>query len=71
MPRAKSDKQKKRLTLDLSEKTCNALEALKLRTDADSLVEVVRKAVAVYELVIAESDMQGMVEIAGKEVYIL
>jgi len=40
-----------RLTLDLAESVRNRLELIRERTKAGSLVEVVRKALAVYDAV--------------------
>lgn len=43
-----------RLTLDLAEPVRQRLDTLRNRTDADSLVEVVRRALAVYEFLWGE-----------------
>jgi hypothetical protein len=48
MPRPPKSAPTSRLTLDLAEPVRKQLEALKDRTQADSLVEVVRRALAVY-----------------------
>lgn len=42
-------KPKRRLNLEMSEKVSDRLENLKKVTDADSLSEVIRKSVAVYD----------------------
>ena len=46
---------KVRLNLALSETVRRKMEDLKLRTDADSLTEVVRRALAVYDIIVAEA----------------
>jgi hypothetical protein len=51
MPRTRKTVPTSRLTLDLAEPVRKQLEALKDRTNADSLVEVVRRALAVYTFV--------------------
>ena len=49
MPRLARKQAKVRLNLDMPEKTREQLEGLRERTDADSLSEVVRRALAVYD----------------------
>ena len=51
MPRKPNPAATSRLTLDLAEPVRKKLEQLKDRTQADSLVEVVRRALAVYAFV--------------------
>lgn len=51
MTRPKSTK-KVRLNLEMSESVRKRLEALRDKTDADSLAEVIRRALAAYELVV-------------------
>lgn len=48
MPRTPAAK-KTRLNLELAEGVRGQLESLRVRTEADSLAEVVRKALAVYD----------------------
>lgn len=51
MPRIPKNRPTRRLTLDLSEEVRTNLEALRETTQADSLVEVIRRALAVYDFV--------------------
>jgi hypothetical protein len=51
VPRSPKTVPTSRLTLDLAEPVRKELEALRDRTQADSLVEVVRRALAVYAFV--------------------
>ena len=51
MARPKKSVPTTRLTLDLAEPVRKQLELLRDRTQADSLVEVVRRALAVYAFV--------------------
>lgn len=48
MPRQPSPK-KSRLNLEMSQSVRRRLESLRVRTEADSLAEVVRRALAVYD----------------------
>jgi len=45
-----------RLNFEVSEETRNNLESLKIRTEASSLSEVFRKALALYDLAQTETD---------------
>jgi hypothetical protein len=49
MARAASDGRKVRLTIDLPARSRERLERLREETEADSLTEVIRRALAVYE----------------------
>jgi hypothetical protein len=51
MPRIAKGTGKVRLNLEMSETVRHKLEDLQRRTDAPSLSEVIRKALAVYDLV--------------------
>ncbi len=51
MPRKKSGVKKVRLSLDLPEATNNRLHRLKDKTEAESLVATIRKALELYEIV--------------------
>lgn len=53
MPRQPSPNPKTRLNLEVSESVRTLLEDLRKRTDADSLTEVIRRAVAVYDVLVA------------------
>ena len=50
MPRPPSNRPKTRLNLEVSQPIRERLERLKDETEADSLTEVIRRALAVYEL---------------------
>lgn len=54
MPRPAKSIPTTRLTLDLAEPVRERLNALKDQTEADTLVEVVRKALAVYDFLWTE-----------------
>ncbi len=51
MPRIARNKVTKRLNLEMSEQVRKRLERLRDETDADSLAEVFRTAIAVYDFV--------------------
>ncbi len=51
MPRIPKNRPVRRLTLDLSEQVRDELDQLRETTQADSLVEVIRRALAVYSFV--------------------
>ncbi len=50
MPRTPNN-PKTRLSLEMSEQARTMLEGLRAKTDADSMAEVIRRALAVYDLV--------------------
>lgn len=50
---------KSRLTIDLPEPVRQKLNSLRERTNADSLVEVIRRAILVYDLIAIESAKGG------------
>ena len=54
MPRPKRKTKKVRLNLDMPESVKERLEQLRDNTHADSMSEVVRRALALYELVTRE-----------------
>lgn len=56
-----------RLTLDLPEAVRARLDALRDHTHADSLVEVVRRALAVYDFLWAENAKGGKLVIKSKD----
>jgi len=55
MPRIPTAK-KTRLNLELTEEVRKRLEALRGRTEADSLAEVIRRALAVYDFLWTERE---------------
>jgi hypothetical protein len=59
MPRPALKKNKTRLNLELSEDARARLEKLQQATDADSLGEVIRRALALYDVVHTELDAGG------------
>jgi len=65
MPRIAKNEPTKRLTLDMSERARERLEQLWKDTEADSLAEVVRKALAVYEFLMGAKRNGGKLVIKG------
>lgn len=57
---------KKRLNLDLSEVARKNLEELKVATDADSMSEVIRRSLNLYDLVISAKKDDPTVVIRAK-----
>ncbi len=55
MPRPKRKSRKVRLNLDMPEAVKERLEVLRDDTQADSMSEVVRRALAIYELISREA----------------
>ena len=49
MPRPKSSKEKKRLSLETSLKLRETMESLLDRTDSDSITEVIKRAIYFYD----------------------
>lgn len=47
---------KTRLNLDITPKAKEALQDLQERTEAASLIEVIRRAVALYDLVVSQTE---------------
>jgi len=56
MPRPASRVEKKRLTLEVSAPVRERMEALQDHLGADSLTEVIRRAVAILDTLITERD---------------
>ncbi len=54
-------KPKVRLNLDLSPKVKEQLSELQTRTDAASLVEVIRRALAVYDMLLDHEAAKGKI----------
>jgi len=52
MPRTKVHEKRVRLNLNTSEKLRKRMEALRKRTEAESITEVIRKAIDCYEAVV-------------------
>jgi hypothetical protein len=63
MPRPKKEEPTARLNLELSETVLNRLKGLQKRSEADSMTEVIRRALAVYDLLLAarESDHKTII----------
>lgn len=53
MPRPKQDQEKRKLTLELSLPVRERLTSLQQRSEADSLTEVIRRSLAIYDLLLA------------------
>ena len=60
MPRPARTQSRVRLNLDLPEETKQRLEGLRDITHADSMSEVVRRALAVYEFLLEEKTDGGV-----------
>ena len=59
MPRTLREVRPKRLTLETAQSVRNRLENLRDRTEADSLTEVIRRALAVYDVLWEEKEKGG------------
>jgi hypothetical protein len=66
MARTAKKEPTRRLTIDLTEPARERLEQLRTTTEADTLTEVVRKALAVYERLWMEQKRAGRVVIRGQ-----
>ena len=60
MPTIKGN-ERVRLSLDISAQVKEKLESLETRTDAGSITEVIRRALAVYDLIIAQQEESGKI----------
>lgn len=56
MTRPKRTEGRRQLTLNLADQVHERLERLRIQTEADSTTEVVRRALIVYEVVLACAD---------------
>lgn len=56
MPRPKQEQEKRKLTLELSVPVRERLSRLQQRSEADSLTEVIRRSLALYDLLLAARD---------------
>lgn len=65
MPRPANTEPKVRLSLELTERVRDRLERLRQQTEADSLTEVIRRALTLYDMVV--NDSNGRVVIRSKE----
>lgn len=52
MPKPKSPEPRVRLNLEIPERVRDRLERLRLATDAESMTEVIRRSLAVYEVLV-------------------
>lgn len=73
MPKRASKDKMTRLNLALSEPVKQRIESIRDETGAESVTEVIRRAVAVYDLLITETAAGGKVVIKkrGKEKEVL
>ncbi len=67
MGRTKADKPKTMLSIELSGPQRERLEAARLATDASSLVDVIRKALVVYEMFLETLDRGDAIIVRGKD----
>ena len=58
---------KVRLNLDLTPRAKELLEDLQRRTEATSLVEVVRRAIALYDLAVTHTQQQGSISLEAAD----
>lgn len=58
MPKSKTNSKRKRLSLDLTPQVKRRIENLREITEAESLTEVIRRALASYEL-LCEAQVSG------------
>lgn len=58
--------KKIRLNLDLTATVKDQLDKLQIRTEASSLTEVIRRALAVYDLMIEQEEMNGKIFLEDK-----
>jgi hypothetical protein len=61
MPRLAKEVETSRLTLEMASSVRKRLEHLRDRTEADSLAEVVRRALAIYDALWVEKEKGGRV----------
>ena len=59
--KARSNSDKIRLNLDLTPKAKSVLDGLQERTEASTLVEVVRRAIALYDLATTFKEQGGTI----------
>ena len=59
--------EKRRLNLEMSEEVRQKLESLREKTDADSLSEVVRRALAVYDFLWSERERGTKLLVRGAD----
>lgn len=67
MPRPRKDRDTSRLNLELTKQTRDRLEELRERSEADSLTEVIRRALAVYDAVLEHYGTGGKVLLRDKD----
>jgi hypothetical protein len=65
MPRTAKTVETSRLTLEMAVSVRKRLEHLRDRTEADSLAEVIRRALAVYDVLWDEKEKGNRVTIQG------
>ena len=67
MPRPKQEQEKRKLTLELSLPVRERLTSLQKRSEADSLTEVIRRSLAVYDLLLAARDSGSEIIIRSRD----
>src|SRR5262245_57595881 len=67
MPRPASKEAKVRLNLDLPERVRERLERLQVLSEADSLTEVIKRALSVYDALLTSTREEGGKLILRKE----
>lgn len=67
MPRISTKREMVRLNLALSKEVRDRIESIRDETHAESIAEVIRRAVAVYDLLIEEQQSGGEVLVRNGE----
>ena len=70
MPRPASTEAKVRLNLELPERVRERLERVRVMSEADSLTEVIRRALSVYDTLLTTTIEEGgkvILQVDGKE----
>ena len=69
MPRSANTEAKVRLNLELPERVRERLERVRVMSEADSLTEVIRRALSIYDTLLTTSKEGGKIilQVDGKE----
>ena len=67
MPRAKRSEGRFRLNLEMPESVRDKLESMRRRIEADSRTEVIRRALALYDLLLEHSQQGSSIIVRTKD----
>ena len=67
MPRAKRSEGRFRLNLEMPESVRDKLESMRRRSEADSRTEVIRRALALYDLLLEHSQQGSSIIVRTKD----